>query len=308
MADFRCEALPQVCAPEVDAPYATFFNLPTSAKMGKITPAVAPGKLQRFSKDRGVAKCHACATQTAQRICPKCHGNLPKTLATGPHFPVAVVAETGEVGHRYLASLQHQLDRFGAHDLEARLESFPDISGFALVFDKKILGHAESLTLSFHCVGQDELKDAKTVAFLRETHGVIYLHDGHVLFQEMAPEGAAFEAGLKQILTAFKGMPLALGFNHLENWGGLLPKGSILNAYPAHDGGYDGLDGQAVSKELFAYMGATFGTNLLRHVRADTPLSRCFGLSLEKNTPHALREYARVSDILLWLLKTWKVL
>lgn len=110
---FRCQAKPQICAPQIDTLYNEHFADDLEHRVGRL---IIPE--ESFVKNHQKIVCSACSTPTYQQVCPACHGDLPQSMfqSYGLSLGFLCAGQGGPIEH-YIDALQTVFQERVAYEL-----------------------------------------------------------------------------------------------------------------------------------------------------------------------------------------------
>jgi len=299
-APFRCDQQNPTCPTEEDEVHARFFGTAPGTLLPKIT---SPPK-SFFTKPTKSVDCSGCGGAVKSRVCPHCHGDLPALLEDATFLPIALMAQDPAAPKVYVSALLRQLQVLIAHDLGATVRELEGLEGFCLEFEES----RKKVVTVFYAMELEDILEPRAQKSLRHMGGFLILNSGKFLFEDtpLDENGVFFTQSLKALEElAMAGIQKPTGFvmTHFQDWAGTLPKASIFFQSGQNIKAYDQEDGRHVSTEVRAFVGARFGPNCLKVLRAHVPKFRFFIASTQLSGVQGIREGARVEDSYLWLLK-----
>jgi hypothetical protein len=324
-APFRCGALPQVCPPVEDETYHRFFPGETFLK-GKVIE-IEPSPWQKIKYGllkRKTAACTTCETETSQRICPVCHGDFSLNFYEADRKSILILCQTLQEANQYIESLRKQLDQASAHTIGATLLKKVGNRAIGLKFEALMSSRkwtsqkSTQLFTYFYPVLFTEIQSKEDILKIADA-GIVILN-GDVLSSESTmvqdiDSEAEKVIDVVEVISHLlkrrktKGVPfkfpMAYVITKLETFWLLLPKASIFLRQGRHEGGYDALDGKALSAEAMAYMGSWCGTNFLRLLKEQFSVCRWFCVSVGGLPTYGKMKGWRIEDPFFWILERW---
>jgi len=309
---YRCQALPQVCAPVADETYNKAFHKEATYKQGKITRI--PTHWRRFINALYgkfmPLPCGSCATPTTSLVCSHCHGPLKSHFLDGTVLPTLIVAENRTQFDSYVQTLRTYLKVIGGHDINATLEEADERHVFSLTFAHK--KWTKPFVFSFFYVPYHELSAVAAAPWFKQVKGAIVMLDMNA-FTHAPSEGDAREKIWQQFEVCgqrdlLKKIPVAFTFTPKDLLTGLLPAASVLHHPSLHIGGYNQKNARYKHNELIAYMGGWCGANTIRFMRNTFKRSHLFAVSLKNSTLQQRLGETSIEEPFFWLLKKWRLL
>jgi hypothetical protein len=117
--DFRCTSPPKQCPPENDDILAKFQgkSVEIKNKVVRLPPSTFMESIQSWlGKPQRKVRCHACREETAIRLCPKCHSELPYTTGEYQDLIFAIIGAKEAGKSHYISVLIEKIkNEVGAH-------------------------------------------------------------------------------------------------------------------------------------------------------------------------------------------------
>lgn len=293
---FRCSALPQICQPEIDEVFDTFFDGPAEKRGRVFKPESREQKKLSFGIRKGEeVGCDMCATPTQVRICPQCHGNLPADFFTLKHIPFGFHSSDRALTDQFSLALMEKMKKITGHDIKSTIETGPLLNGFIFSFDRGGFSRTRVL-VSFH-----HARDIHDREVRQNLRAIQILVDAATLFGDEKRE-LTYEAVQSLHDSAIKGAVIGMNFYNIDQYFGYFARASIVVDSPDFSNGYQNTCGEFVSQEILTLFGASYGVNFLRQIRENLKPWRFGVCSLKESQTVPLSAYHRIEDLFLWQL------